>query len=190
MITENLTNQFLVATPRLTNTEFGQSVILMCQDNNEGAMGLVINKPVKQTLKKVFKTLKIDYGHTSSQIINHPIHIGGPLKPDNIFVLHTLTDEAYDTTIKINDDIAVTLSSDILHDIADNRPPKAFMVVAGYASWAPEQLVDEIKENDWLSAEFNEVLLFSSADQNKWRDCLASIGISSPARLSHQYGHA
>ena len=157
----SLTNQLLIAMPQLKNTAFGESVIYMCQDDQNGAMGLIINHLIQETLKKVFEELEIDYSSTHESILNFPIHIGGPVRSDNIFVLHTTEHEVeYENTIWVQDGLGVTTSMDILEDIADNNPPAGFLVLAGYASWAKNQLAEEIKENDWLSLETDHKIVF------------------------------
>lgn len=187
----SLTNQLLIAMPQLKNTAFGESVIYMCQDDQNGAMGLIINHPIQETLKKVFEELEIDHGETHHSILNFPIHIGGPVRSDNIFVLHTIHEgREYENTILVQDGLAVTTSMDILEEIADNCPPDGFLVLAGYSSWAKNQLADEIKENDWLSIHADHKIVFNLDSQEKWQTCLQNIGVHKPSDISTQYGHA
>lgn len=190
-MTQSLTNQLLVAMPQLKNTSFDQSVIYVCQDDAQGTMGLVVNQAIDETLRKIFIELDIDHHQTDHDILHKPIHIGGPVKRDNIFILHTpISYKTYESTMVLSEHLHITQSIDILEDIARNFGPAEFMVFAGCSSWSKQQLLSEIKNNDWLTLNSSAKLLFQSDNAIKWHECLKNLGIDQPAFLSEQQGHA
>ncbi|WP_162896493.1 YqgE/AlgH family protein [Cysteiniphilum halobium] len=187
----SLTKQFLIAMPNLQDNAFEHSVILMCEDSDKGAMGFMINKPLKHKLKDIFKELNIDYSQTEHDILNKPIHVGGPVNINNIFVLYrTPHTPSYKASIQITDDLVVTTSPDILHDIAQNITPSQYLIIAGCASWEQNQLLNEIKQNSWLNTQINYDILFAKEDHYKWEQTFNLAGLRSPAQLACGYGHA
>lgn len=188
----SLTNKFLIAMPNLQDRSFEQSVIVMCQNSDKGAMGFMINKPLQHKLKDLFKKLNIDYSTTHNDILTKAIHVGGPVNMDNIFVLyrHSPHKHEYKASIQIEDELAVTTSSDILHNIAQNITPNQYLVIAGCASWKENQLLNEIKQNNWLNTQLNYDILFAKEDHFKWEQSFNLAGLTGPTQLAYGFGHA
>ena len=177
--------------PNLKDRPFEHSVIVMCEDNDKGAMGFMINKPLKHKLKDLFKELNIDYSDTQEDVLTKAIHVGGPINMDNIFVLYRVPHNyTYKASIKITEELMVTTSSDILRDIAKNRTPNQYLVIAGCASWERNQLLHEIKQNSWLNTQINYDILFAKEDHFKWEQTFNLAGLKSPSQLTCSFGHA
>ena len=164
-----------------------QSVIFMCAYSNEGAMGLVINKPTEELrLNDLLKQLSISTGSDTRDL---PVHFGGPVEHGRGFVLH---DGAYHSSLSsldVSPDFAMTATLDILEDIANGQGPEQAIIALGYAGWGPGQLEGEISQNGWLICDADADLVFGTADNAKWEGALARLGVSALA-LSADAGHA
>jgi putative transcriptional regulator len=169
-----LQQQMLVAMPAMDDPNFSRSVTLLCQHNEEGAIGITINRQSAVTLGELFLQLSIicDNSDVSSMMVLE----GGPVNPDRGFVLHTPV-EGYDSSIKINDDIMVTTSRDILSAIAAGEGPQQFQVALGYAGWGDGQLELELRQNAWLSVPADKGILFESALNRRWEQAVGKLGI-------------
>ena len=170
-----LQQQMLIAMPAMADPNFSRSVTLMCQHNKEGAIGITINRQSDFTLGELFFQLNIscDNQEISSMIVLE----GGPVSPERGFVLHTPF-EGFDSSIKINDDIMVTTSRDVLAAIAAGKGPQHFLVALGYAGWGDGQLESEMRQNAWLSVPADKGILFESALQNRWEKAVGILGIN------------
>ncbi len=170
-----LQKQLLIAMPAMADPNFSRSVTLMCQHNEEGAIGITINRVSGFTLGELLLQLNIscDNQKISSMIVLE----GGPVSPDRGFVLHTPV-EGYDSSIQINEDIMVTTSRDILFAIAAGEGPKQFLVALGYAGWGDGQLEAEMRQNAWLSVPADKGIVFESALQNRWEKAVGKLGIN------------
>lgn len=181
-----LAGHLLIAMPNMPDERFSKSVIYMCAHNEEGAMGLVVNKPL-ETLSFPDLLEQLDIVPTGiSEPIN--VHFGGPVESGRGFVLHT-PDYVQDATMVVDDDIALTATVDILQAIADGQGPKHSLLALGYAGWGPGQLDSEIKANGWLHVEADPSLIFGSGLDDKWEQAMVKIGID-PRMLSDEAGHA
>jgi putative transcriptional regulator len=170
-----LQQQMLVAMPAMSDPNFSRSVTLLCQHNKEGAIGITINRQSEFTLGELLFQLNIsceDQDISSMMVLD-----GGPVSPDHGFVLHTPV-EGFDSSIRINDDIMVTTSRDILSAIASGDGPQQFLVALGYAGWGDGQLEWEMRQNAWLSVSADKAILFESALQNRWEKAIGKLGIS------------
>ena len=187
----SLTNHFLIAMPSLNDPNFEQSVSYICEHNNEGAMGVVINRPTTLSFSDLCEQLEIEV--SDSDVANYPVFDGGPVETDRGFILHTPIGE-WESTLTVSDDIGLTMSQDIIEAIAegydsDNKPPKHFIITLGYAGWSEDQIEDEIAENIWLNVLANPEILFNTPIDKRWTAAAAALGIDLQ-QLSSDIGHA
>ena len=170
-----LQQQMLIAMPAMADPNFSRSVTLLCQHNEEGAIGITINRQSSFSLGELLLQLNITC--VSEEISSVVVLEGGPVSPDHGFVLHTPV-EGYDSSIQINDDIMVTTSRDVLTEIAGGKGPEKFLVALGYAGWGDGQLEFEMRQNAWLSVPADKAILFESALPKRWENALGKLGIN------------
>ena len=170
-----LQQQLLIAMPSMADPNFSRSVTLLCQHNEEGAIGITVNRQSGFTLGELLFQLNIscEIQEISSVIVLE----GGPVSPDHGFVVHTSVD-GFDSSIRINDDIMVTTSRDILSAIAAGNGPHQFLVALGYAGWGDGQLEWEMRQNAWLSVPADKDILFESKLKNRWEKAIGKLGIN------------
>ena len=181
-----LTGQILIAMPAMTDPRFTKSVIYICVHNEEGAMGLVVNKTIDSlAFPELLKQLDIG---VHGIIGDRPIYHCGPLDTGRGFILHSL-DYQQDSTISITEGLGLTVTIDVLSDIAENRGPAQSLLALGYAGWGPNQLDDEIQQNAWLQSSADRELIFNLQNDKKWECAISSIGIDL-SLLSAETGHA
>jgi putative transcriptional regulator len=181
-----LTGQMLVAMPQMLDERFVKTVIFMCAHTEDGAMGLVVNKILED----------IDFPDLLDQLDLNPaaggtdirVHFGGPVESGRGFVLHS-SDYQQDATMVIDEQIALTATTDILRDIAEGDGPQSSLLALGYAGWGPGQLDSEIQANGWLSVDADPGLIFGNEPDKIWQGALAKIGIDG-SMLSGDAGHA
>lgn len=184
--TPYLAGQLLVAMPNMPDPRFSKTVVYMCAHNEDGAMGLVINRDMPQvTLPDLLEQLGIDMVDSSEHI---RIHSGGPVEAGRGFVLHS-PDYVHETTLVVDGQVALTATVDVLKAIAQGRGPQQKLLALGYAGWGPGQLDTEILENGWLSVNVDQELLFSDNPDVKWEGALKLLGIEA-LMLSEEAGHA
>ncbi len=166
--------QILVAMPQMTDQRFAKSVIYLCAHSADGAMGLVVNKLIDSiTFPDLLKQLNIETNTVNDQI---RVHFGGPVESGRGFVLHS-DDYVKETTLVINDGVALTATVDVLRAIAEGKGPNRSLLALGYAGWAPGQLDSEIRANGWLNVTADENLIFGSRLDNKWSKAIGKLGI-------------
>ena len=170
-----LQQQLLIAMPSMADPNFSRSVTLLCQHNEEGAIGITVNRQSDFTLGELLFQLNIPC--ESQEISSMVVLEGGPVSPDHGFVLHTSV-EGFDSSIQINEDIMVTTSRDILFAIAAGKGPQQFLVALGYAGWGDGQLEWEMRQNAWLSVPADKDILFESALQNRWEKAVGKLGVN------------
>lgn len=181
-----LEGQLLIAMPAMTDPRFERSVIYVCAHNPEGAMGLVVNKLFDEIdFDELLTQLEITPADSSPQL---SIHFGGPVESQRGFVLHT-AEYTGKGTVAVDGKVALTATLDILKELANGSGPRNTMLALGYAGWGPGQLEDEISENAWLHAPFDEALVFDGDVDTKWRRAMNSIGVD-PSSLSGTAGRA
>ncbi|PPQ36022.1 YqgE/AlgH family protein [Rhodopila globiformis] len=181
-----LTGQVLIAMPSMADPRFQQSVIYVCAHTPEGAMGLVLNRPiVKPTFDDLLKQLQVAPVPPVREI---KLCAGGPVENARGFVLHT-SDWTGEGSLKVDDSTALTASLDVLKVIAEGGGPRECILALGYAGWGPGQLDQELQQNAWLSVTPDELLLFDNDHDTKWRRALAKLRID-PLLLSDTAGHA
>ena len=183
---EFLTGQLLIAMPSMRDARFARSVIYVCAHHPDGAMGLVINRLVGAiTFSDLLSQLGIEQNKVNDEI---RVHFGGPVESGRGFVLHS-GEYQQDSTLQVNDTVALTATTDILRDIADGAGPRRRLLALGYAGWGPGQLDSEIQANGWLHVSPDEELVFDADLDNKWERAIAKLGID-VSMLSGEAGHA
>ena len=181
-----LTGQVLIAMPALHDGPFARSVIYVCAHTGDGAMGIVLNKPLaKPSFADLLQQLDVSPLPPARQL---RLCEGGPVDGARGFVLHT-ADWTGDGSLRVDSDTALTASLDVLQAVAAGRGPAKGLLALGYANWGPGQLDVEIQQNAWLSAAPQQDLLFDAACDTKWRRALASLRVD-PAKLSNEAGRA
>ncbi len=182
----SLAGQVLIAMPSMTDPRFAQSVIYMCAHSSEGAMGIVVNRPLaKPSFPDLLKQLKIMPLPPARQIL---LCSGGPVENGRGFVLHT-ADWTDDASLKVDGRLALTASLDILKAIAEGGGPKEGILALGYAGWGPGQLDSEIQQNAWLSAPADMGVIFDAEHATKWKRALHVLRVD-PLMLSGIAGRA
>lgn len=183
----DLTGKLLIAMPGMGDPRFESAVIFLCSHSEEGAMGLIVNKPSSDvSLRELLEQLDIAL---QSDDVNRPVHFGGPVEGGRGFVLHGSDYGSHIHTLKVTDDIRMTATVDILEDIGRGRGPARALMMLGYAGWGPGQLEGEIAQNGWLTADASAALLFDTPDLKKWGAALKTLGIE-PVMLSGSAGRA
>ena len=183
----DLTGQLLIAMPGMSDPRFSHSVIYMCAHSDEGAMGLIVNKPAQGlALSDVFDRLDIPLPEDSATL---GLHIGGPVETGRGFVLHTDDYQSRLQSLRVAEGFAMTATQDILEDMAAGNGPEQALLMLGYSGWGPGQLESEIGRNGWLTTPANPELVFGMADTRKWHAALEQIGID-PLGLSSSAGRA
>ena len=185
----NLTGKMLIAMPGMRDPRFEHSVILICAHSDDGAMGIVVNRPMSEIgFSDLLEQLDID---VSDDVIEIPVGFGGPVEPGRGFVLHRVPHnlEIGDKRIRIAEDLAMSTTRDILEDYAQGRGRRPAMLALGYAGWGPGPLDSEILDNGWLTSERGDDIIFGDDNPGKWRAALKSLGID-PLTLSSEAGHA
>lgn len=183
-----LSGQLLIAMPSMRDPRFTRTVIYMCVHNDEGAMGLVLNRLVG-SIKFADLLEELDLKRPPVDPARFPaVHFGGPVETGRGFVLHS-ADYLSDDSMPLDENLALTATVDILRDIALGVGPEKAMLALGYAGWGPGQLDGELQENAWLSVDSDADLIFGASMDDKWEKALAKIGISA-SLLSSDAGHA
>lgn len=183
----DLTGKLLVAMPGMGDPRFDRSVIFICAYSEEGAMGLIVNKPSPDvTLDKLFGQLDLP---ATSIAKGAPVFFGGPVETARGFVLHSSEYQSRLQTLNVNGGFGMTATLDVLEDISNGEGPHDAMVMLGYSGWGPGQLDGEIARNGWLTANADEHIVFGIPSEDKWLAAVKSLGID-PLVLSATAGHA
>lgn len=186
-IASNLVGRLLISMPDMSDPRFAQSVVYICAHSEEGAMGLIVNKPQpKVRFGDLLKQLDIPQLDDSRDI---RVHFGGPVEVTRGFVLHTADYNSGIGTLEVAEGIGMTATLDVLEDIAHGKGPVTSMLALGYSGWGPGQLESEIAENGWLTGEARNDILFGRANEHKWNAALKVMGIN-PLLLSSEGGRA
>ncbi|MFT5111567.1 MAG: putative transcriptional regulator [Parasphingorhabdus sp.] len=185
---QSLTNQFLIAMPALQDDNFAKTVSLVCQHDENGSMGLIINRPISGlSLAEILNQLNIEIDEKApAQQIG--VYSGGPVHPELGMVLHHGQGE-WESTLRIGDDFGLTTSIDIIQAIAGGEGPGQCMFILGYSGWSAGQLEYEIQQNAWLNAPSNSQIIFHTPIDKRWKSSAAQLGIDITT-LSSDAGHA
>jgi len=189
----SLEGQFLIAMPGMGDQRFEKSVIFICAHSEEGAMGFIVNQTMQSpTVLEFFKQLEIvnetELAAVPAEISKLVLHMGGPVEPGRGFVLHS-EEFRSDSSLRVEGDIYLTATLEILRAISTGQGPKRLMLALGYSGWAAGQLEEEIVSNGWLTSKASSDILFDSSNNSKHERALASLGID-PRLLSSDSGHA
>lgn len=182
----NLKNHFLIAMPGMTDPTFTKTVILICEHNDEGALGLIINRAIEMTMGNLMENLKIP-----AHLLEHqdtPVYLGGPVQTERGFVLHCPVGK-WQTTITIDDNVGLTTSRDILESFAKNELPEQWMVTLGHAGWSAGQLENEMAQNAWLSVPADYSIVFDLPVEKRFEAAI-NLVTNNMASLSTVVGHA
>ena len=182
----SLSGQLLVAMPQMSDPRFARTVVYLCAHSSDGAMGLVVNRLIDSlTFSSLLSQLGVE---AEGEPADMPVHFGGPVESSRGFVLHS-SDYLQDSTLVIDDEIALTATVDVLKAIARGNGPRHRVLALGYAGWAPGQLDAEIQANGWLLVPADLDLVFGGENDAKWQRAIAKIGIDL-SLLSSEAGHA
>ena len=179
-------NQLLIAMPGMEDPNFSASVTLICEHNSEGALGIIINRPMNLSLGGLFDQL--DLSDIDSSIAATPVMDGGPVAMERGFVLHS-THDAFDHSITVSEDIQLTLSRDVLDSMAAGSGPESSLIALGYAGWEAGQLEVEMLANTWLSVPASPDIVFKVPFEQRWQAAAGILGIDI-SQLSPDVGHA
>lgn len=182
----NLTHHFLVAMPNMADPHFTRTLTYLCEHNEQGALGLVVNRPMDMTLRALFEQVDIALGdHDAARL---PVYFGGPVQTERGFVLHSPVGQ-WHSSLQVTPEIALTTSRDILEAVGEGRGPQRLLVSLGYAGWAPGQLEDELSKNAWLTVAADPKVVFDLPPEERFAAALALLGVD-PVSLSDAVGHA
>lgn len=184
----NLKNHFIIAMPTIEDSFFSRSVVYICEHNRDGAMGIIINKPILDlNVETVLSRLEITASKNCAEL-EHPVFCGGPLAEEQGFILHT-PQKGFASSIQISDDVMITTSLDALKSIGSPEQPKDLLLTLGYSSWRSLQLEDEVASNDWLVTKADPQIIFEVAIDDRWQKAAESLGININT-ISHLMGNA
>jgi putative transcriptional regulator len=179
----NLKGYFLLASPYLGDPRFHGGVVYLCDHNSEGALGVMVNRPLDISLGEILEQLDMDGGE-----LDEPVYSGGPVQPERGFVLHEPC-LSWLNTAEVGQDIMLTTSRDILAAIGVDEGPSRYLVALGYAGWAEGQLETELADSSWLACPGSADLLFETESAHRYEAILKRLGIDLN-QLSNSVGHA
>jgi putative transcriptional regulator len=182
----DLTHHFLIAMPNMADPYFAKSLTYVCEHNDQGALGLVVNRPIDMTLQALFERLSLEL--RDREVKDAPIYFGGPVQTDRGFVLHAPAGD-WQSTLRVGDGIGLTTSKDILEAVGRGQGPSRLLVTLGYAGWSAGQLEHEISQNAWLTVEASDAILFETPAEERLPAAMELLGVDF-ARLQDEAGHA
>ncbi|NRB00907.1 MAG: YqgE/AlgH family protein [Rhodobacteraceae bacterium] len=185
--TTELSGKLLIAMPGMGDPRFEHSVVFLCDHSDKGSMGLIINKTAPELeFTKLLEQLEI-----SSELPNDtvPVHFGGPVENGRGFVLHSPEYEGQEGSLKVGQDYGLTVTLDVVRDLATGDGPERSIFALGYSGWGPGQLDDEISQNAWLTCDATPDLVFGTANAEKWNAALKALGVDA-LLLSAEAGRA
>lgn len=184
----NLKNHFIIAMPTLSDSLFSRSVVYICEHNRDGAMGIIINKPLFElNVETVLSRLDITAQKNCAEL-EYPVFAGGPLAEEQGFILHA-PQSGFSSSIKVSDEVMITTSLDSLRSIGTPEQPQDLFVALGYSGWQHLQLENEIARNDWLVANADPKIIFESPIEDRWHKAAETLGVNMNT-ISHQMGNA
>jgi putative transcriptional regulator len=181
----SLKNQFLLAMPSLAGSYFGNTITYLCEHNEQGAMGIMVNRPTNLTMEDLFDQLEI---RSRGRTIEVPVLEGGPVASDRGFILHT-AERTFSASLDLGNGLMLTTALEVLEAIAAGEGPVNYLVALGYAGWGDGQLEAEMKENSWLNCPASQDVLFSTPYEERIEKAAQSLGIDF-SLISGRAGHA
>ncbi|KGO34405.1 MAG: YqgE/AlgH family protein [Desulfoprunum sp.] len=172
-IIDTLTGSFLVSTPRMPDPRFEEQVILICAHNNEGAMGVAVNKPNPAfSLSEILNGAHLPIPEKKLP----PVYVGGPVELESAFILYQ-SDYQTEYRLEISPTISLSRETKVLEDIARGRGPEKFLFLLGYTGWGPGQLEQELVSDGWLTVPASDHIIFDTPDEFKWKAAAMQFGI-------------
>ncbi|MBU1169444.1 MAG: YqgE/AlgH family protein [Proteobacteria bacterium] len=183
---ESLKGHFLIAMPDLGDPNFSKTVTLICEHNDDGALGLIINRPHPLIItEQIFREFKMGVGEGGGK---EPIYMGGPVQMDEVYILHGPPFD-WRGTLQITRTLALSNTIDLLEAMALNMGPKRTRMMLGCAGWGPGQLEKEIRQNAWLTQSVSDGIIFNTRAEDCWDEAVRSLGVD-PLLLTSRAGHA
>jgi len=184
---DSLKNHFLVAMPSLDDPYFKRSVVYICEHDDEGAMGIIINQPITQlSVKQLLSKLEVA-NETSAKTLNTQVFNGGPMTQERGFILHS-PQIPWTSSALLAPEIMLTTSRDILKVLGTTQAPESYLVSLGYSGWSAGQLEQELVENSWLTLEANPLIIFETPVEERWQRATQELGFDM-WQLTSQPGH-
>lgn len=182
----NLTDHFLIAMPAMVDTFFSKTLVYIAEHNDQGALGVIVNRPIDMSLATLFA--KIDIALEVESFGELPVFFGGPVQTDRGFVLHRPVGE-WQSTLAVNQHVGLTSSRDVLQAVAHAGQPRDVMVTLGYSGWSAGQLEDELAQNAWLTVAADPHILFDLPYEDRLASAMETLGVNF-ANLAEVAGHA
>jgi putative transcriptional regulator len=182
----DLTHHFLIAMPNMVDPYFAKSLTYICEHNDQGALGVVINRPIDLSLQALFE--RINLAFEAQDLRDVPVYFGGPVQTDRGFVLHQPVGK-WHSTLKVRGSLGLTTSKDILEAVGNGSGPAKLLVTLGYSGWAAGQLEHELAQNAWLTVEAGEQIIFDLPAEERLPAAMELLGVNF-ASLSEDAGHA
>jgi putative transcriptional regulator len=182
----NFTDHFLIAMPQMLDPNFAGTLTYICDHGEQGALGVVVNRPIELNLESLFSQIGLDL--IDEHLRQEPVYYGGPVQVERGFVLHRPVG-TWGSTLSVNDRVGLTTSKDILEATARKEGPAEILVTLGYAGWGPGQLEDEIKQNAWLTVPADPQVIFALPAKERLGAAMHLLGIDL-SMLSEEAGHA
>lgn len=175
---ENLQGKFLIATPEMDDEYFDRTVVYICEHNQNGAMGVIINTPTDLSVLELITRMDFQMANQREYTKDQMVLSGGPINQDRGFIIHTKTKDNFLHSYKITDEIMLTTSGDILDSFGKPESPAHFIVCLGCATWRADQLEQEVAQNQWLISEASNKILFETGYLDRWNEANELLGIS------------
>jgi putative transcriptional regulator len=182
----NLTHHFLIAMPNMVDPYFAKTLTYICEHSEQGALGIVVNRPIDMTLQALFERLSLPLA--PGALSDSPIYFGGPVQTDRGFVLHAPAG-SWQSTLRVGEHIGLTTSKDILEAVGRGEGPERMLVTLGYAGWSPGQIEHELSQNAWLTVEARDGIIFETPAEERLPAAMELLGLDY-ARLQDEAGHA
>ncbi len=186
----DLQNNLLISMPQMKDSIFEHSVIYICHHDSDGAMGLILNKPISNIdFEQLAHSVMEENLEVISEHLKNQIFAGGPVDTSQGFILHSSDYLSIEDSNKVSDDIYLNASVDLVVDIAIGQGPSKFISFLGYSGWGAGQLEQEILDNKWLNHEASAEFIWNTPPEKLWEHSLKALGLSE-SFLSVQAGHS
>ncbi|HTJ96317.1 MAG TPA: YqgE/AlgH family protein [Rhodocyclaceae bacterium] len=182
----NLTHQFLIAMPAMADPNFARTLTYVCEHNEQGALGIIINRPTEMNVAELFE--RVGLSLENPDLSRQPVYYGGPVQPERGFVLHRPLGD-WQASMVVNHEIGLTSSRDILQSMSERGEPTDTLITLGYAGWTAGQLEWELSQNAWLTVVADPQIIFSMPPEERLAAAMHSLGVDF-TNLSDVAGHA